>query len=124
VTAAGLFKPNAGGRHELSPTGFGRRQLLKGASCYHGERLVVAVTPLDVFALELGPFDGVRSELRWDRSSIVVRRVATHGSPDDPEWPAFRLTDGRALPAVELVIRRRDESGAAVMKALGLRPGR
>jgi hypothetical protein len=121
VLAAGLFKPNAGGRHELSLSGFTQRQLLKGKGCYHGERLVVAVTPLDVVTFELGRWWGVRAELRWSRSSMIVRRVATQGSSDDREWPAFRLSGAGGLPAVELVIRHRDENAAAVMQLLGLR---
>jgi hypothetical protein len=122
VLSAGLFKPNAGGRHELSPTGFARRQLLKGASCYHGERVVVAVTALHVWALELTLVSAVRTEIRWGRSAVVVRRVATQGTHEDLEWPAFRLSAPRALAAIELVIRHRDEQAADVMRALGLRP--
>jgi hypothetical protein len=120
VLAAGLFMPNAGGRHELSWRGFQRRQLLKGAGCYQGERVVVAVTALQVWTLELGLRDRVISARHWDRDGMLVRHVPTHGAGEDLEWPAFRITSVLALPAIELVIRHRDESAAAVLRLLGL----
>ena len=116
----GLFKPNAGGRHELSWRGFQRRQLLKGAGCYQGEQVIVAVTALQVWTLELGFRGRVISVRHWDRDAMVVRRVPTEGTTEDVEWPAFRITDVHALPAIELVIRHRDESAAAVLRLLGL----
>jgi hypothetical protein len=104
VLAASLFKPNAGGTSGLSWAGLRARQVMKGRGIYLGERVVLAITPLDVYAVET-LFGGRmhRTIRRWSRSDLFVSTVTTRGRPASPRWPALLVAtrEGRQLADVQ-----------------------
>jgi len=92
VLAAALFKPNAAGHCELSWGGFGQRQLLKARGAYVAERVLVAVTPLDVIAVAFWFRGRVRRRVgQWRRSELSIVSVLAHGRALDASWPAFAI---------------------------------
>ena len=110
VVAAALFKPNAPGNFDVSPAGFGDRQLLKARGAYLGERVLLGVTPLDVYALVVFANGRIRHLVaRWARDKIVVSRVPAkrhRHEPRDPTWPALVVSSyGRALAELQAVER-------------------
>lgn len=113
VLAAALFKPNAPGNFDVSPAGFGDRQLLKARGAYLGERVLLGVTPLDVYALVVFANGRIRHLVaRWARDDIVVSRVPAkrhRREPRDPTWPALVVSSyGRALAELQAVDRTVD----------------
>jgi hypothetical protein len=111
VLAAALFKPNAAGNCELSWSGWKSRQIMKARGTYLGERVVLALTPIDVYAVELVFWGRVhRTIRRWARSDLFVSMVVTRGREPDPRWPALLIASrrGRLLAEVQALIRDND----------------
>jgi hypothetical protein len=120
VLAAGLFKPNAAGSHELTNGGgFGQRQLLKARGAYLAERVVLGVTPLHVHALAVF-FGGrvARAAGCWPRSDLIAVAVDAIGDRVDPVWPALLLAGRHGREIAELQVLRRDESAWSVLALL------
>jgi hypothetical protein len=110
VLTAALFKPNAPGSFDVSPAGFGDRQLLKARGAYLGERILLGATPLDVYALVVFANGRIRHLVaRWPRAGIVVSRVSAkrhRHEPRDPTWPALLITSyGRTLAELQAIDR-------------------
>ncbi|MGZ4688134.1 MAG: hypothetical protein ACXVKA_01775 [Acidimicrobiia bacterium] len=125
VMVAGCFKPNAPGRWELS--GFralSERQLLKSRGAYFAERLLVAVTPIEVVAISMDGLGFGRPRRRvWSRSDLVVQTIPARAEQHLP-GPALRLSRFGSFPVVEIVpVPDDDTSGAVIEKLLGGRPG-
>jgi hypothetical protein len=116
VIAASTFKPNAAGRAELGGwRGIKDRQLLKGRSAYLGERVLLAVTTLEIVAIALGPIGFGRHRLAWKRSDVLARAVRPKTNPAEIPLPAF-LVGGRGRAArIELAALTDDESTASVL---------
>jgi hypothetical protein len=111
VLTAALFKPNAAGNWELSWSGWKSRQIMKARGTYLGERVVLAFTPLDVYAVELLFWGRLhRTICRWSRSELFVSMVVTRGREPDPRWPALLIASrrGRLLAEVQALIRDND----------------
>jgi hypothetical protein len=108
VIAASLFKPNTPGSSELSWSGLKPRQMMKARGTYLGERTILAITPLDVYAVEI-LFGGriQRAIRRWTRSDLLVSTVTTRGRPAGPRWPALLIANrnGRQLAEVQALTR-------------------
>jgi len=119
VLAAALFKPNAAGRCELSWGGFGQRQLLKARGAYLAERLVVAVTPLDVVAVALSFRDRLQRKVRqWRRSDVMVVTVLAHGRALDLAWPAITISHRSGRQPAELQPVQRTPASERVTELL------
>jgi hypothetical protein len=122
VLAAGMFKPNAPGRFCLSPSGFGDRQLLTARGAVLGERLLLGVTPLDLYAIDLilGGRLG-RLVARWSRDDLVVQMVAAkRGRRDaaDPLWPALLISLRTGIPSAEVQVVERDSDSERLVALL------
>jgi hypothetical protein len=107
VIAASLFKPNAPGNSELSWSGLKARQVMKARGTYLGERTVVAITPLDVYVVEVLYGGRIQRTIRrWARSNLFVSTVTTRGRPPGPRWPALLIAsrEGRQLAEVQALI--------------------
>ena len=80
VIAAAAFGPNAAGRRELSTLrGMSQRQVLKSRGAYLADRVLLAVTPLEVIAIALGPVSSrFREVLRWRRDTMLVRAIESN----------------------------------------------
>ena len=116
VLAASTFKPNAAGRVELGGwRGFQDRQLLKGRGAYLGERVLVAVTTLEIVALALVPIGFGRNRLAWKRSEVVARAVVARTNPTEIPLPAFVLGGRGRGRRIELAALTDDESTASVL---------
>jgi len=114
-----VFKPNAPGRCDLSPRGFGQRQRLKARGVYVGERTLLATTPLHVVAIELHLGARLRRVVgRWTRDDLIAVAIPAAGSEPDPRWPALLLADSNGRPFAELQPLVRDEESALVTRAL------
>jgi hypothetical protein len=123
VYAAARFKPNAAGNHELSWGGFGQRQLLKASGSYLAERVVLAITPLDVYAIELCFLGRVQRVVRqWSRAAITVSAVAAHGRAAD-SGSALRIENRRGRTLAEVQPLRQDAETTRLTELL-LRAGR
>jgi hypothetical protein len=120
VLAASLFKPNAVGSHELTVgAGFGQRQLLKARGAYLGERIVLGVTPLHVYALSL-LFGGRVSRLVacWPRAELLAEPVCALCNAQDVLWPALLLTDRYHRCLAELQTLDHDDEAWRVLALL------
>lgn len=116
VLAASTFKPNAAGRVELGGwRGFQDRQLLKGRGAYLGERVLVAVTTLEIVALALVPIGFGRNRLAWRRSEVVAHAVVARTNPTEIPLPAFVLGGRGRGRRLELAALTDDESTASVL---------
>lgn len=125
VLAAARFKPNAAGSRELTVgAGFGQRQLLKARGAYLGERIVVGVTPLHVYALSL-VFGGRSSRLvaRWPRAELRPEPVCALGNARDALWPAVLVMDRYRRCLAELQPLVHDDEAWRVLTLLLRRDG-
>jgi len=119
VTGAAVFKPNAPGRCDLSPRGFGQRQRLKARGVYVGERTLLATTPLHVVAIELHLGARLRRLAgRWTRDELIAVATAACGVEPDPRWPAVLLADSSGRAFAELQPLVRDDESARVTRSL------
>ena len=119
VYAAARFKPNAAGNHELSWGGFGRRQVLKADGAYLAERVVLAVTPLHAYVIELACFGRIERLIRrWPRASVRVALIAAHGRTRDASWPALRITNPRGRLVAEVQALHHDAATELVTELL------
>ncbi|MCU1457965.1 MAG: hypothetical protein JWL73_2057 [Actinomycetia bacterium] len=113
VLAAGVFKPNAPGRTELS--GFralSERQLLKSRGAFFVERMLLAVTPIDVVAIALGPVSIWHPRrLLWKRSTLRATRIPAVAETFRPFEVALCLPRADGSPRLE-VARYADDDGA------------
>jgi hypothetical protein len=117
VVAAAVFQPNAPGNWDLSPRGFGARQLLKARGAYLAERVVVAVTPLEVYAITLHFRGRVRRCVgRWPRSQLVGRSVPP--LTVRPPGPAILLTRRDGRDVAELRACASDEESTRLLALL------
>jgi hypothetical protein len=104
VLAAAYVKPNAPGRFELD--GFeaiASRQLMKGRGVYFCERILLAVTSVEVVAIAADFWSIVFARrMVWKRSELAAVAV---GSRDEhrPEAPGLLLTQRNARPALEVI---------------------
>jgi hypothetical protein len=108
VIAASLFKPNAAGSSELSWSGWKPRQMMKARGTYLGERTILAITPLDVYAVQVLFGGRIQRAIRqWARRDLLVSTVTTRGRPAGPRWPALLIANrnGRQLAEVQALTR-------------------
>jgi len=121
VLAAAVFKPNAAGNHDLSPSGFGDRQILKACCAYLGERVILGVTPLHVHAVDLALGGHLaRTVGRWGRDELLIAPVAAKRTRvrNDPNWPAIVVCFRSGRPIAELQVLRHDEEAERVVELL------
>jgi hypothetical protein len=119
VIAASLFKPNAPGSSELSWSGLKPRQVMKARGTYLGERTILAITALDVYAVEIlfgGRID--RTVRRWARSDLLVATVTTRGRPAGPRWPALLIANRNGRQLAEVQALTRDDEAEQVARLL------
>jgi hypothetical protein len=117
VLAAGCFRVNATGSWELAGfAAMSQRQLLKSRSAYLAERVLLAVTPVEVVAIALGV--GARLRPRrcaWSHSELQVRAVPSRvGLGPAALW----LTARGALPRLEIAPAAPVPAAAAVVAKL------
>jgi hypothetical protein len=119
VIAASLFKPNAPGSSELSWSGLKPRQMMKARGTYLGERTILAITALDVYAVEIS-FGGriERTIRRWARSDLLVSTVTTRGRPAGPRWPAILIANRNGRQLAEVQALTRDDEAEHVARLL------
>jgi hypothetical protein len=119
VIAASLFKPNAPGSSELSWSGLKPRQVMKARGTYLGERTILAITALDVYAVEIS-FGGwiERTIRRWARSDLLVSTVTTRGRPAGPRWPAILIANRNGRQLAEVQALTRDDEAEHVTRLL------
>jgi hypothetical protein len=119
VVAAAAFGPNAAGRRELSSIrGMSERQVLKSRASFLADRVLLAVTPLEVIAIALGPLSSrFREVLRWRRDSIVIRSIESHARVANILRPAF-LIAGPWGPHLELAPLAQDDNTRRVLHLL------
>jgi len=127
VIAAAAFGPNAAGRRELSTLrGMSQRQVLKSRGAYLADRVLLAVTPLEVIAIALGPVSSrFREVLRWRRDTMLVRAIESNVGDGRARRPAF-LIAGLGAPRLELAPLGGDENTNSVLQLLfriGNHPG-
>jgi hypothetical protein len=116
VLAASTFKPNAAGRGELGGwRAFQDRQLLKSRRAYLGERVLLAVTTVEIVALALVPIGFGRSRLAWKRSDVAARAVVAKARPTEPALPAFLVGQRGRGAHIELAALADDEATASVL---------
>jgi len=119
VTRAVVCKPNAPGRSMWSNVdAFGQRQILKAAGLFLAERVIVAITPLEVYALPLTSRGRCYSPLRWDRARAIATRVRPRGESADPDSPAFLISDQHRNHAVELIPVHNDATAVDLISCL------
>jgi hypothetical protein len=114
VLAASTFKPNAAGPREVARRGVRDRRRLKGRDAHLGERVLLAVTTVEVVAIVLVSPGSGRRRLAWKRSEVVARAVAPT-APTDPPLPAFVLGGRGRNPRIELAALTDDEPTASVL---------
>ncbi len=118
VHVAGLFKPNAPGRGELR--GFralSERQLLKSRGVYFSERMLVAVTPVEVvvIAMDAAMFGRTRRTV-FTHDELCVEPIPS--ASDDIPGPALRLSRRGTSPMIEIAPTGDDPAAAAVTDRL------
>ncbi len=116
VLAAAAFGPNAMGRRELSSLrGMTQRQVLKSRGSFLADRVVLAVTPLEVVAIALGPLSSrFRETLRFEREDLVIRGLVSNIGD---HRPAFAIV-GRGGAHLELAVLAHDDNTRAVLRLL------
>jgi hypothetical protein len=122
VLAAAYFKPNAPGRWELSGVqALAERQLLKSRATYLAERVLLAVTALEVVGI-VRLFRGRRSprSVIWRRDELLVERVALRTGRLEPGRVAIRLSVRGRSPRVELAALTHDDPTVRVLHHLGV----
>jgi hypothetical protein len=104
VLAAAYVKPNGPGRFELDGLGaIASRQLMKGRGVYFCERILLAVTSVEVVAIAADLWSVVFARrMVWKRTELAAAAV---GSADGsrPDAPALLLTRRNARPALEVI---------------------
>jgi hypothetical protein len=120
VFAAAWFKPNAPGRWELSSfSALGERQLLKSRAAYFAERILVAVTPVEVVAIAMDLTAVFRNRLRvWTREELAVQLIPSRVDRHDPSGDAIRLSRGGWFPRIEIAPIVDDPESWAVLDQL------
>jgi hypothetical protein len=124
VLAAAYVKPNGPGRFELD--GFdaiASRQLMKGRGVYFCERILLAVTSVEVVAIAAALWSIlVARRMVWKRSELAA---ATVGSRDGsrPAAPALLLARRNARPALEVIGLGGDGPMRTVLERLRLLTG-
>jgi hypothetical protein len=120
VHVAGFFRPNAPGRSELAGLrALSERQLLKSRGAYLAERVLTAVTPLEVVAIAFGPGALVHLQrVVWSRAQLTARlipcRVAGRGHSD----VALCVMRPSGYPRLEVAWDSSDEASRAVVDRL------
>jgi hypothetical protein len=119
VVAAAAFGPNAAGRRELSSIrGMSERQVLKSRASFLADRVLLAVTPLEVIAIALGPLSSrFREVLRWKRDSVVIRGIESHARIAHTLRPAFLIASPWG-PRLELAPLAQDDNTRRVLQLL------
>ena len=120
VFAAAWFKPNAPGRWELSSfSALGERQLLKSRAAYFAERILVAVTPLEVVAIAMDLTAVFRNRMRiWAREELAVQLIPSRVDPHAPSGDAVRLSRDGWFPRLEIAPIVDDRESWAVLDQL------
>lgn len=120
VSAAAWFKPNAPGRWELSSfSALGERQLLKSRAAYFAERILVAVTPLEVVAIAMDLTALFRNRTRsWTRAELAVQLIPSRVDVHEPSGDAVRLSRGGWFPRLEIAPLVDDRESWAVLDQL------
>lgn len=120
VFAAAWFKPNAPGRWELSSfSALGERQLLKSRAAYFAERILVAVTPLEVVAIAMDLTAVFRNRMRvWRREELAVQLIPSRVDRNESSGDAVRLSRGGWFPRIEIAPLVDDRESWAVLDQL------
>jgi hypothetical protein len=119
VLAVSCFKPNAPGRRELgSLRAMSERQLLKSRGSYFAERVLLAVTPLEVVAIAMDLFavGGTRRRV-WKRSELRVQTIPSRAETH-VDGPALLLSCLGSFPVIEIAPIADDDATFAVMENL------
>jgi hypothetical protein len=122
VLAAARCKPNAPGGFELSPSGFGTRQLLKARGAYLGERVLLGLTPLHLYAVELLVGGRIRRVVaRSARADLAVEIVAANRSrreTGDQRRPALLISRRDGWPFAEVQVVEPDADSERLVALL------
>jgi hypothetical protein len=90
--------------------------LLKARRAYVGEKVVLAVTPLDVLVVELLLGGRIhRVVRRWARHEMLVVVVPAVGRDADPAWPAVWIARASRTMGAELRPRHHDAASRRVL---------
>jgi hypothetical protein len=123
VLAAAYFKPNAPGRWEISSLrALSSRQLLKSEASYLAERVLLAVTTVEVVAIVRRRFFPPHV-VSWSRARLWVEPVTLRLGRLEPGRAALRLTDDGSSPRLELATLVDDEATRRVLDLLGVTAG-
>lgn len=121
VVAVAPFRPNAEGEHELrSIRGISQRQLLKGRSAYLAERMLLAVSTVEVVAVAVG-FAAFRwpRVRRWRRADLRVSKVPLRADRFAEGRVALLLNRVDGGPRLEIAPVRIDQATHRVLELLG-----
>ncbi len=120
VVAAAWFRPNAPGRWELSSfRALGERQLLKSRAAYFAERILVAVTPVEVVAIAMDATAIFRNRLRvWPRCELAVQLIPSRVDRHTPAGDAVQLSRRGWFPHLEVAPITDDPESWAVIDQL------
>jgi hypothetical protein len=119
VTMAGFFKPNAPGRGELRGLrAMSERQLMKSRGVYLSERILVAVTPVEVVAIALDAAAFGRTRRRvWTHEDLRVDVIPSRAGAGAP-GPALCLSRHGRSPVIEIAPIMDDDASASVVERL------
>jgi hypothetical protein len=120
VLAAGCFKPNAPGRFELSGLrALGQRQLLKSRAEYFAEKVLIALTPVEVVAVAMDATSIFRTRrLVWGHAELRVQRVPSRTEPHYASRTALHLSRGGMSPRIEVAPAADDDATLALIDRL------
>jgi hypothetical protein len=120
VHAAAVFAPNARGRRELSCIcGMSERQLLKSRGAYLAERVLVAMTPIEIVLCALGPISShFRPPLHLRREVVVVAPLQSRRRTASVDPPAFAIGRRDANTYLELAPLTMDANTLDVLARL------
>jgi hypothetical protein len=120
VLEAAVFAPNAAGRRELSCIrGLSERQLLKSRGAYLAERVLLAVTPLEIVAIALGALSSrFQRPLVWSRDDVVIVPVESRRTRFRASLPAFFLVGRAETHCLELTPFADDDNTSEVIAHL------
>ena len=120
VQVAGFFTPNAPGGGGLAANdALDERGLLRLRGAYLAERVLLAVTPLEVVAIAFGP--GAREHLQrvvWRRSELVAQLIPSSADGPGPHDVALGLTRKTQPPRLEVAWDATDDASQAVVDRL------
>jgi hypothetical protein len=124
VLAAAYVKPNGPGRFELDGIeAITSRQLMKGRGVYFCERILLAVTPVEVVAIAADLWSILFARrMVWKRSELAAIAVGSHDG-ERPEAPGLLLTRRHARPALEVIGLGSDGPMRTVLERLRLLTG-